>query len=230
MDASTIIAKARKQTWTDATNYTTANAVEDLNFVYQDIISDIQTEVDEDYFWDEIKADWAQNQSEYSIIEIWTGATAKKITKVNAVSIKYSSDWQYVPAKYINPQSLTKDKEWYKTNQPTTDPFYYISDDSFFVYPAPTSAVTDWLKLEVLYTPLDLTSTSTEDDIKISPRFHKVIIAGMRALVFEARMLINEATDAQNKYEVAKTNMIAQLKGRNQWIVQVQDPNLNSYC
>jgi hypothetical protein len=39
--------------------------------------------------------------------------------------------------------NLPKDLFWYKDKQSKSDPFYTISDNSFFIFPAPDEAVTN---------------------------------------------------------------------------------------
>jgi hypothetical protein len=34
--------------------------------------------------------------------------------------------------------NLTYDLNWYETNQPASDPFYLLMDNSIFIYPKPT--------------------------------------------------------------------------------------------
>jgi len=70
MNSAQIIAKARRQCHTNATSYTDSDGIIDLNDVYQDIIWDIVTYVDEDYFWDRANVTTAIWQEEYLIKEI----------------------------------------------------------------------------------------------------------------------------------------------------------------
>ena len=183
MTPSQIIAEARKLTATDSANYTDAQGIIDFNIVYQDVISDVISELDEDYFWNQIKADTVANQNEYTIDDTETSPNFR-INHVNKVAIKYGANDSYTDATRINPNDMERDEDFYETNQPKTSPIYYVADNSVFVFPKPTDAVTEGLKLTVILQPNDLTTSSAETDVAVQPRFHKVIIAGMRARIF----------------------------------------------
>jgi len=116
----------------------------------------------------------------------------------------------------VNPNDLEHDTDWYKVNQPKTNPFYYVQDNSVWIYPVATENVTDGLKINVIYQPNDLTISSAESEILITPRFHHVIVSGIRPYIYQSRGKVLEETDAINKYEVAKKNMITKMKNRNQ--------------
>jgi hypothetical protein len=62
------------------------------------------------------------------------------MVKIKGLSIKY--DTEFIKAKPETFGNLDKDLTWYETNQPKSEPFYIVSDNSFFVYPKPTEAVT----------------------------------------------------------------------------------------
>ncbi len=57
MNTAQIVARARRLTHTNANNYKDADALEDLNLVYQELVDTIVTEVDEDFFWDFVESD-----------------------------------------------------------------------------------------------------------------------------------------------------------------------------
>lgn len=228
MNPSTIIARARKGI-VDTNNYPDSDWILDFNFVYQDLISEIITELDEDYFFNIAKAPTVIWQEEYVIKEVWS-TTKYKVNEINKVAVKFSSsDTQYTPCTRVNPNDLEHDTDWYKVNQPKTNPFYYVQDNSVWIYPVATENVTDGLKINVIYQPNDLTISSAESEILITPRFHHVIVSGIRPYIYQSRGKVLEETDAINKYEVAKKNMITKMKNRNQWVIEVTYPNLTNY-
>lgn len=228
MTPSTIIAQARTKTWVDSVNYPDAQGIIDFNFVYQDIISDIISEIDEDYFWNIIKTDSVINQEEYTIKRI--ASSDPFINEVNKVFVKYSSsDTYYTQATRVNPTTLDRDTDWYKLNQPKTSPIYYVQDNSVMIYPAPTEVVTNWIKMNIIYQPADLTISSTEADIVIPPRFHKNIIEWIVPYIYSYRWKLAESTNYMQIYDKKKKEMIGQMKNRNQGIIQIISPNLNQY-
>ena len=212
MTPAQIIAKARLQAYVDSTMYPDAQALLDLNFVYQDIISEIITRVDEDYFWNIGKAPTVIWQEEYTITEIWETPDNFKINQINKVFIKYTEDWWYTKATRVNPASLEFDSDWYKSNQCVLNPFFYIQDKSVFLFPAPTKVIADWLKIHTILQPQDLSLAGTEDSIKIDQRFHRYLIDWMLPLIYQSRWMINEATNFNNLYEISKTRLIWQTR------------------
>ncbi len=230
MTPAQIIAQARWKSWTDSTNYADAQAIVDFNEVYQDVISDVISEVDENYFWNEIKTNVVALQNEYTIDDTATSPNYR-INRINKVSIKYGSwDAYYTPATRISPRDFSNDSDWYEANQSQTAPVYYVADNSVFVFPKPDENVTDGLKLEVILQPVDLTTGSAEADVVIPPRFHKVLVQGMREKIYAVRTLPNEEAAAYAKYTQMKLDMISQMKARDQGTVQVVSWDLSNYC
>ena len=222
MTTAQIIAMARSQTGTDTSNYPDALAIQHLNFVYQDITSSIITDIDEDYYFDIAKWDTVVNQEEYTIDSIVRNSASKKINEINNVYIKYwTDDTYYTKATRVNPTQLPYDMDYYKVSQSKYDPIFFIQDKSVFIYPAPDVEVTDWLKLNVIYQPWDLTTSSTETDIEISFRFHKVIVAGLLPYIYAYRQQMDVEQVKQALYQQMKREMIAQIKNRNQTTVQI---------
>lgn len=232
MNVSNIIAQGR--IWlVDSTQYTDDEAIVHFNLVYSDVISDIITKVDEDYYWDKVTDSLVQWQTEYRIEEIVVSPTNYKINEINKVFVKYNSSATYhTKARRINPASLEFDFDWYATNQSTSDPIYYVQDNSVFIAPAPTANVTWWIKIEVIYQPPELAKTDSEASILIPRRFHRVLIAWMKIHASESRWIqfLWATQTFQALYDKEKMDMITQLRARNQDIIQVQEPNLTNLC
>jgi len=230
MNTAQIIAKARRQAHTNATSYTDADAIIDLNDVYQDIIWDIVTYIDEDYFWDKSTVTPPIWQSEYPILEIWVWANAKKILQVNKVFIKYSAtDAYYTKVTRVNPTQLTKDTQYYADNQNPANPFYYIEDDSLFIFPTPTQTVTNWLEIFVITEPPALDINSLEADIILPKRFHDLIAIWLKQYIFGQFKQLNEKNDAYNEYISKKKLMLKQMRNRDQWEISITTPNLLNF-
>jgi len=230
MTPDQLITQARNATWMDTINYPDTQGIIDFNFVYQDIIADIITGIDEDYFFNIAKGDTVANQEEYNITEIWTSPDNVRINEINKVFIKYAdSDTYYTEATRVNPTTLTNDTDWYKVNQPKTAPIFYIQDNSIFVYPAPNVIVTEWLKIHVIYQPQDLTISSTEANILIPPRFHRTIVSWIIPFIYAYKSDNNGFITYSQIFDKEKKDMIAQMKNRNQSVIQIKAPNLNQY-
>ena len=223
---STLIAQARLKTGVDSTNYTDAQGIVDFNFVYQDLIADIITEIDEDYFWNIVKATTVAGQEEYTINVVGS----VKLNQVNKLFVKYSSnDTYYVQARKVNPNALDKDMDWYKDHQSKLDPIFMVQDNSVFLYPAPTEAIANGLKMNCIFQPADLTISSVEADIALPVRFHRYIMEGIIPFIYSYRGKMAESVSAMQVFDKKKREMISQMKNRNQSIIQVTSPDLNQY-
>jgi hypothetical protein len=88
MNGSEMLSFLRATTGTDEANYTTANAMVDLNISYHFIEDAIVKKVGEKFFWDRLDATGVSEQSEYTFYS----ATSGNLTGVNktyGVSVDY---------------------------------------------------------------------------------------------------------------------------------------------
>ena len=231
MDVSSIIERNRRQCNVDENQYTDTQWVEDINFVYQDLCNSIVTEVAEDFFWDYVKTDTAIWQSEYNISELivstWPTVTAD-IKKIQSVGIKYdSTDEYYTKLKKRDFNLFEKHRDYYADNWNESEAIYTIKDESIFIFPTPDAVVTEWLDIEVIYTPVDLVLASTSDDIKLPREFHILLWIWMEQYGYRALQKINEANESMNRYNIEKQKMISHLRGRYQWVSQETMPDLS---
>ena len=224
MNVSSIITKARRDCSVESTDYDDTDALTDLNLVYEDLISRIVDEVDEDYFWDSAIDTFKTEQSEYPIEETadWT-----KIIEINKIFVKYSTTWDFVKARRLNPAWLEKHPSWYAENWSNADPFYYVQDRSVFVYPYPSEDITEWIEIYTINKPADLTIVSKEDDIKIPVRFHRILAIWLKQHIYAILWKLNEKNDAINEYITYADKMIAQLRDRDQWELEENISNLS---
>lgn len=227
MNTQQIVDRARRLTHTNANNYVDSDAVEDLNLVYQEIIDSIVTEVDEDYFWDIWNFNTVAWQSEYNISEIWVAPNELDIKKINKVFVKYDTNVTLLTqARFLNPSSLQFVEEFYETNQPSSDPFFYFKDKSVFIYPAPSTSITEWGRLNLIHVPAELTISSTEDDVEIPFQYHKIISLWMRAMIFDGQWKTAESQNAEVKYKKWIDDMVTFLKDRYNLPWESETPNL----
>lgn len=208
---SQIIAKARRQTYSNSVSYTDSDAILDLNNRLQILYSRVQSEVDEWHHWNYWITDSVVGQSEYTITNLSTLA----INQIDGVSVKFNtSDDNYTKLNRIDFNSLEYDMQAYEDW--AWSPFYTIKDQSIFIFPAPTVAVTNWIKIFSIQQPADVTTSSSESDIKIAPRFHNAIVYGMIADYWNA----NGRDDKWNKYDamfITQWDMMVKfMKNRSQ--------------
>ena len=129
-------------------------------------------------------------------------------------------------------KNLPFEIDWYKRNQSSWDPIYHISDNSYFIYPAPSEAVVNGIKVIGIERLPDLTETSTEADIfawKIPAKYHYLLDMSMLESIYMQRQMINEAVNARQRYELEKQSVARRLTRRYIWPVQVENPNLKHF-
>lgn len=230
MDVSVIIDDARTRSHTDSDDYADALAVRHLNLIYERMVDEIVVITKWDYFWDKWTANTVIGQSEYLATKLWIAPNDLDIKKINKVFIKYdSADTYYTRARYQPPHVLEYHPEYYEDNQSEADPFFYIQDNSIFIYPAPTAVVTAWIEIFCIHTPAELTISSTEADIEIPKQFHDAMVWGLMSYIYNTQWKLNEASYAEQRFE-AKLNSMAQfMKQRYNQPVNRTFSNLNSY-
>ena len=230
MNWQQIITRALRLSHTNVSNYPIAQSVEDLNLVYQDLVDRIVCISKGDYFWDIWTSDSVVGQSEYLAESLGVSPDDLDIKKINKVFIKYSaSDTYYTQALYQNPWTLDKHPEYYSDNQSKANPFFYIQDESFFLYPAPTEAVTWGIQIFVIHKPADIDETTTEANIEIPAQFHKIMSDWLKMYIYQSQGKINEAQVAEQDYEKGITNMVAFIKQRYNQPIKKTTSNLDSY-
>ena len=230
MNWQQIIDRSLRLSHTNVANYTTEQAVEDLNLVYQDLVDRIVCISKWDYFWDTWVTDTVINQSEYLAEKLGIAPDDLDIKKINKVFIKYSStDTEFTRALYQNPWVLQEHPDYYKTNWSKTSPFFYIQDNSFFIYPAPTEALTWGIEIFVIHKPADIDETTTEENIEIPAQFHKIMADGLKMYIYQSQWKLNEAQVAEQDYEKGIANMVAFIKQRYNQPKKKTISDLNSF-
>jgi|13_taG_2_1085334.scaffolds.fasta_scaffold16025_2 hypothetical protein len=199
--------------------------INDLNDGYKDFIDDMKRLLKERRFWTYATEDSVVDQSEYNIETFDAGGQTFDITQIEEVMVKYSDSTYYTLLKRQDVKSLPKGEDWYADNQPKTDPFYNIRDNSVFVFPKTTEVVSQGIKFNVLYDPVELLIGDTEDAIKIPKRFHRILEQFICARVFQLQGKMQEYQIAEQKYTQMKHLAIKQMKGRDNGIVQNKDNN-----
>jgi len=171
--AAHLIAQMRRRVKVDTSQYTDANALIDLNTLKDSFWSEVVTNIPESYNWDSWKVDNTTLISEYQIPEVaYDTAWAKKL---KAISMNYNWDTYtnsglpiYIPAREVNPATLEHQWNYYAENQSTSDPIYYVADNSYFIAPAfRESNLSERIKLTWIRKIPDYTLATTEAEMKI---------------------------------------------------------------
>ena len=230
MNWQQIITRALRLSHTNVANYTITQSVEDLNLIYQDLVDRIVVISKWDYFWDIWTTNAVVGQSEYLAEKLWISPNDLDIKKINKVWIKYSStDTYFTRALYQNPWVLDKHPDYYKTNHSKTSPFFYIQDESFFIYPAPTEAITGGIEIFVIHKPANIDENTSEDNIEIPSQFHKVMSDGLKMYIYQSQGKLNEAQVAEWDYERGISNMVTFIKKRYNQPIKKTTSNLETY-
>jgi len=224
MNINWIFTKARRDCFIEESDYIDANAIIDLNLIYDDFVGRIIDEVDEDFFWDSSVDDAVAGQSEYPV----ETTSWYNIIDINKIFIRYNTTDTYpIKARRVSPATLDKHPDYYSANQSKADPIYYVQDNSIFLYPAPTETITDGLQIYTINEPLALEIWGTETTIKIPKRFHRVLVIGLKQYIYSFLGKLNEKNDAINEYEQAVQKAVQQLRDRDQGEIIDTMPNLS---
>jgi hypothetical protein len=206
-----LISKAQRQTYSNTSSYPNTDALLDLNNRLQILYSRIQTEVDEGYFWNYATANTVVSQAEY----VTDVVGSLKINQVDGISVKYkSTDAGYTKLKPVAFESLDFDMAEYATF--TGEPFYFMKDQSIFIFPSPTEAVTSGFKIFSINQPADVTYAGVEADIKLQPRWHQIAVYGMCADYWYANGKEDKGNLWESKFTTAGDTMIKSMKNREQ--------------
>lgn len=230
MNVRQIIDKALYDTHTNKNDYPDTQAILWVNFRYWDLVDRIVNEVKERFFWDIWTTDLVSGQNEYLFEKLWVTPDDLDIKKIDWLYIKYRSTDEYSKKlDYRDESSLTMDKEWYKTNTSYDDAFFYIADNSYFIYPSPTESITAGIRLEVIHAPADLTVDTTEENIELERQFHYIISLWLEIDIYKSQWKLNEANLAEQKYDKEADKMISKLKDRYDEPINFIMPNLSAY-
>ena len=227
----TLADRIRVQNNVDIYQYPDTQLLQDFNIIYHQMEDFITSAIWEWYFWDILTATttvvW---QSEYTIplISTWNFNWQPK---VESVSIKYWTD--YIKAREVNRQTLDYDLEWYTTNQSVADPIFFIADNSVFIYPAPLTAVANWIKFNWIKSLIDVTLTTSYSDLfwwKVPSKYFYLICDWVKQFIKEMQWKDNEAEQAKNIFEMEKLpKLVERLWNRKVWISVRGTPNLSIY-
>lgn len=196
MDVSAIISKSRVQTSTSVGQKSDSLMLADLNVVYKDIFSRLATK-SKKYAWDLFSTDLVAGQNEY-ILPQWspTDAGIKRVLKVEVLNKDWFEDYP------IFDTSFRIDQDW------DGKPYCINRDWSIFLYPMPKENVTNWLRIQGQYIPIDLTLASLSADIKLPVEYHKILILWLNMYCFGDKQMIEKKAEAEGSYETALMRMI----------------------
>lgn len=230
-----LIAKWLLDTHTNSANYDPATDwLDALNIVSDYINNQIVQSVREDYFWDRVKVNTVADQWEYDITTAsinwkWTADTSVNIKKISKLFVKYEDTDYYTPVEYLSPELLEKDPEWYEDNQSVANPFYYIQDRSIFIYPKPTEITTQWLKMQVIYSPPAIAYDSEEVWLPLQKDKHYIYALGIQEQIYKSQNKDAEAANAKAIFKAELIETLSFMKSRTTQPRKKVITNLDNY-
>lgn len=222
-----IIDLSRNLTYKTSDQVSDTNLIKYTNINYRQLVRKIINDVNEDFFYEEWTTDLVWWQEEYTLKQ--ANSTQQGSFKILWVSIKYSDDNEYytkLEAQTI--ATLDKSISYYKTNQPKTEPFYRLAENSIFIYPTPLENLTEWLKLYWIKNAIDLDITATETDFIIPKEYLHVIAYGNMYHIYLADWEIDKANVSKQNYYNEVNEMINELNERNLSATEIILPNLTN--
>lgn len=219
MNVSTILQLARETTNTSSamTNLSDSSLLPYLNIVYHDLEDAITAKVDSDYFVKEFYTNTIEGQERYQMRE--ATSTQQWWKRLLEVGIKRDNDQDYykkLPIVDSNQDDVFSDKD--KAERIESDWSVDVIGKYMFVYPAPTTAVTQWLYVLASTTMIDLLVAWSESDIfPDNPElrnFHQLLVIGMKRWIYQLKWQVNEKNDASNEYEMEKRRMVMSIRNR----------------
>ncbi len=220
MNVQQIIDRARRLGYVSSNQYNDTQAIEDFNIVRNKLWKIFVQRINEDYFFDVLTTDLIDSQTEYNLFD---EANNIEIDKLQEVYVKYDATaTEHTKARVVNKNDLTKDLTWYADNQPESDPFYYIADESVFLYPKGNS-ITGGVKFHATLKLNNLAISATEEEIIIDAP--ELLAAGLLPFIYQSRGLLNEKNDAKAAYKDSVEEYIELLSDRISSTQEVELPN-----
>lgn len=225
MNMQDILDLSRNLTYKTSSQVPDDQLIQYSNINYKQLVRKIITDVNEDFFYEEWTTDLVSWQEEYIIPAV--SSTNQWAFKLLWIEVKYSDDSQYykkLTAETI--ASLGKSLWYYKTEQPTTEPFYRLAENSIFIYPTPTKDVTDWILLYWVKNAIDLETTAVEDDFILPKSYLHLIAYWNMYHIYIANWELEKANVAKQNFFNEVNEMISELNERNLSAEEITLPNL----
>lgn len=210
MDVSSIITLSRHQTATPIWQVTDERYLEKLNIVYKELFSKLAT-ASKKYTRQTYSTDVVANQTEYILPSHTEDQTGIKLI----MDVFYNGEKINI---FDSDRRITETESDYKP------PYWVVRDWSIFIYPTPTENITNWLRIEWKYIPLDLQLTDTDSEIKLSVEYHDILVKWLNAAIFGEKQIYDKQQLWKWYYEADIQNMIVEWGSeREDWYVDMED-------
>ncbi len=216
-----IINRARGLWSISSGQYQDEAALEDFNAVHKLVCWRINSEIDEDYFTDFLTSDIAANQNEYALTDTTNSININKVAKVE---VKKTATSGYTEFALKDEGSLSRPLEDHNSS---ANSFYFILDDSAFIYWAPTEGIAGWLRITASLSPTDLAIADTT--ILLEETYREIIVAWLLPYIYQRKGKLNEKQFAADEFENKLSELIVTLSDRTSTPQEVVTPNLDYY-
>lgn len=189
----------REQTGVTVQNITDPQLYRYLNIAYHEIENAIVTDLNEDFFWNEMTFDLVNAQAEYAVFNTTVDGNTRGVNKVISLAVDFNWNGQFVDATITTGDDL----ESKRNGTSAQYPLFRVMDWSIEIFPTPNKAVTAGGKIRVVQHLIDLTSGTTEANIyngRIHPNYHYFIALGAMEHIYRQRKLENDSITARNVF------------------------------
>lgn len=207
MDVSSIFSISRKQTNTSVWQISDATLLIYLNIVYKEVFSRLSV------------ASKKYTRQTYKVPTTVVWQSEYSIPSWNSLDSEWNpiSGLKLVLNGYITYETEEKELKIYDSarlnDSEYTDyenPYMIVRDWSVFIYPAPTTAKANWLRLEWKYIPLDLETTTISSSIKLWSEYHDILISWLNGYVFGEKQLFDKQQLQKQMFEEGMARMISE--------------------
>lgn len=224
------LAKARKETNTSVHQLSDAELLDFLNRRRNELVNELITKVNEDFFYEIFTTDLVAGQNEYSLQKCSPEQEGMK--KIISLEIKSREDSPYtlIPKKGMNTLGLSLDE---LNNMSESQTFFDIKDSSIFLYPTPKQTIENGIRGQTITSVRDLQLTDNEEAIFPGHSdlrdFYELIYIGAKIDCRDVKQDFDKKNLALNDYEMTKRKMLSYLSDRYNSPAEFQAPTLDYY-
>jgi len=222
MNVQEIINLARSNTHRTQAQFPDTDGIRVFNIAYEKVGQQLISNIAENYF-QEI---WTRDAAEVSEKGEYPYPTASSIAagmvKLSRLDVKtIPTDIYYTKAREVDIKTLNYSWDYYLANQPTSDPIFYIGDNSFFVAPLFSDdryggVGNKQIKATGIKKLIHLEETDLEAAILVPSEFHDVIALGMEEYIYKAAGKRDDAGASKNEFLMELANTVSLLSDRDQ--------------
>lgn len=222
--------RARKETNTSIYQVSDVELLDFLNRRRNEIVNELITKVNEDFFFEIFTTDLVAGQNEYSLQKCLPDQEGMK--KIISLEIKTEDGRPYmlIPKRGMNSLGLSLDE---LNSMSENQSFFDIKDSSIFLYPAPKESVQNGIRGQAITSVRDLKLTDDEEAIFPGHSdlrdFYELIYIWAKVDCRDLKQDFDKKNLAMNDYELLKKKMLTYLSDRYNAPAEFSAPTLDYY-